>query len=52
MNGKIGTRVLRVVGDGGCQGRQIGKFFFVPQFVQELNAYEFTVCVSRAIEQV
>ena len=50
MNGKIGARVSRVFGDGGSQGREIRKFFFVPQFVQELDAHEFTVSIGGAIE--
>ena len=52
MNGKIGARVSRVFGDGGSQGREIGKFFFVPQLVQEFDSHEFTVSIDGLVEQV
>ncbi|MNJ74866.1 hypothetical protein D3C77_718660 [compost metagenome] len=52
MNGKISARVSRVFGDGGSQGREVRKFFFVPQLVQEFDAYEFTVSIDRVFEQV
>jgi len=38
--------------DGGSQRGKVGKFFFVPQPVQEFGPHEFTVSVHRGIEQM
>jgi hypothetical protein len=52
MARKVGSRMLGIGVHGGGKSRQIGKFFFVPQVLQEFDAHEFTVSVNIGVEDV
>jgi hypothetical protein len=52
MERKIRACMLCIGMHGGSQGWEIRKLFFVPQMLQELNAYQFTVSLYRGIEKM